>query len=535
MADFNFLLVLPVVTLTAYALLALLLVPFLRGNSRTLALVSLVGLGMTGVTLWKLWAVWREVGPMETAFGLVRIDGFGLFFSFILLIVAILSVLVSMTFLEREHADQGEFYALILFCVAGMFLMLHTTHLMMVLIGLEVFSLALYVMTGLTRGRVRSIESALKYFLLGAFSSGFMVYGMALLYGATGSLDMLRISATAASDPGPLLWVGMGLVLIGLAFKIAVVPFHQWVPDVYQGAPTNVTGFMAAATKTVAFAVLVRFLVGAFGDQSEIWVPMITWLAILTMTVANLVALAQTNLKRMLAYSSIAHAGYLLIALVCRPDDGVRAILFYLASYAFMTVGAFAVLAAVGRGDSRIGAGLHPARVVRPGLAASGARPGDAVLPVLAGRDPAHRRLPRQVRDLPGRGRLRAVPAGRGRRAQRHGSRLLLPARAGLHVHARAGDRRTAAAGLPGHGLGDGHRRGRRALPGPGPRPHPGTVPGPGLSPHLTSPEGGMSPFLGEFLTRRRPGTTMEQRPVGANWIRREGRGESSTPRVTSS
>jgi NADH-quinone oxidoreductase subunit N len=349
MADFNFLLVLPVVTLAAFALLALL---FFRGNRWALAIIWSIGLGVTGFTLFRLWDMWREVGPMETAFGLVRIDGFGLGFSFILLIVTVLSMLVSMTFLEREQADRGEFYALVLFCLAGMYLMLHTTHLMMVLIGLEVFSLALYVMTGMTRGRVRSIESALKYFLLGAFSSGFMVYGMALLYGATGSLDMLRISAVAASGAGPMLWIGLGLVLIGIAFKIAVVPFHQWVPDVYQGAPTNVTGFMAAATKTAAFAVLLRLLVGAFGAHDEVWVPIITWLSILTMSVANLIALAQTNLKRLLAFSSIAHAGYLLIAVVCRPDDGVRAILFYLASYAFMTVGAFAVLAAVGRGDS---------------------------------------------------------------------------------------------------------------------------------------------------------------------------------------
>jgi NADH-quinone oxidoreductase subunit N len=283
---------------------------------------------------------------------MVRIDGFGLFFSMILLVIGFLSVLVSMAFLEREEADQGEFFALILFCLAGMFLMLHTTHLMMVLIGLEVFSLALYVLTGLTRGRIRSVESALKYFLLGAFSSGFIVYGMALLYGASGSLDMLRISAAAAAEPGAMLWLGMGLVLIGLAFKIAVVPFNQWVPDVYQGAPTNITGFMAAATKTAALAVLLRFLLGAFGDQMEIWEPLIKWLAIITMTVANLTALAQTNLKRLLAYSSIAHAGYLLIAVVCRPEDGVGAILFYLTSYAFMTVGAFAVLAAVGRGDA---------------------------------------------------------------------------------------------------------------------------------------------------------------------------------------
>jgi len=352
MVDFNLLLVLPVVSLAAYGLLIMLLLPLWRGSFRTPAFVTLIGLIVTGITLVVLWQRWSVSGPMETAWGMVRIDGFGLFFSIILLVIGFLSVLVSMAFLEREEADQGEFYALILFCLAGMFLMLHTTHLMMVLIGLEVFSLSLYVLTGLTRGRIRSVESAMKYFLLGAFSSGFIVYGLALLYGVAGSLDMLRISAAAAAEPSAMLWMGMGLVLIGLAFKIAVVPFNQWVPDVYQGAPTNITGFMAAATKTAALAVLLRFLLGAFGDQMEVWEPLIKWLAIITMTVANLTALAQTNLKRLLAYSSIAHAGYLLIAVVCRPEDGVGAILFYLTSYAFMTVGAFAVLAAVGRGDA---------------------------------------------------------------------------------------------------------------------------------------------------------------------------------------
>jgi NADH-quinone oxidoreductase subunit N len=233
-----------------------------------------------------------------------------------------------------------------------MVLMLHTTHLMMVLIGLEVFSLALYVLTGLTRMRVRSVEASLKYFLLGAFSSGFFAYGLALLYGAARTLDMQEISTLAATNPPRTMWIGLGLVLIGLGFKIAIVPFHQWVPDVYQGAPTNVTGFMAAATKTAAFAVLLRFLMGAFGANSDIWIPLITGLSIATMTVANLMALVQRNLKRMLAFSSIAHAGYLLIAVVCKPEEGVRAILFYLTAYALMTVGAFAVLAAVGRGDA---------------------------------------------------------------------------------------------------------------------------------------------------------------------------------------
>ena len=352
MVDFDFFLALPVIVLASYGILAMLLSPWMRGNSRALGGVALIGLLMTGWSLYRLWTLVQVAGPQETAFGLVRIDPFGLFFSFIVVVVGFLSVLVSMSFLEREEADHGEFYALVLFCLAGMLMMLHTTHLIMVLVGLEVFSLSLYVICGLMRGRVRSIEAALKYFLLGAFSSGFFAYGMALLYGATGSLDMMRIGSIAASEPTTLLWFGMGLIVIGLAFKIGVVPFHQWVPDVYQGAPTNVTGFMAAATKTVAFAVLLRFLVGAFGNQTDVWVPMITWLAILTMTVANLVALAQTNLKRLLAYSSIAHAGYLLVALVCRPEDGVEAIVFYLTAYAFMTVGAFAMLSAVGRGDA---------------------------------------------------------------------------------------------------------------------------------------------------------------------------------------
>jgi len=353
MGDFNWLLVLPVVCLAAYGLLTMILSALFRGDSRGPVGATLVGLVMTGVILVVQWREWTIAGPQETAFGLVRIDGFGLFFSFILLIVAFLTVLMSLTFLEREGADHGEFYSLLLFCLAGMFLMLHTTHLMMVLIGLEVFSLALYVLCGLTRGRIRSVESALKYFLLGAFSSGFMVYGMALLYGAAGTLDMGGIGSAALGQPDNLLlWAGMALVLIGLAFKIGVVPFHQWIPDVYTGAPTNVTGFMAAATKTAAFAVLLRFLFGAFGGFSEIWIPLIFWLAVLTMTIANLVALAQTNMKRLLAFSSIAHAGYVLIAVVSNSTAGVEAALFYLAAYALMTVGAFAVLVAIGRGDA---------------------------------------------------------------------------------------------------------------------------------------------------------------------------------------
>jgi NADH-quinone oxidoreductase subunit N len=352
MGDFNLTLILPVVALAAFGLLSLLFAPALKGQSRVLGGISLLGIAVAAAGAGRLWTLWRAAGPLETAGGMVRVDGFGLFFSFVLLVVGALTIVGSLRFLEREEADHAEFYPLVLFALAGMVAMVLTTHLIMVLIGLEVFSLSLYVLTGLTRGRVRSVESSLKYFLLGAFSSGFLVYGMALLYGAAGSLDMRRIGSVAATSPSPMLWMGMGLVLIGLAFKIGVVPFHHWVPDVYEGAPTNVAGFMATATKTAAFAVLLRFLAGAFAGSQAAWVPLVTVLAILTMTVANLVALAQTNIKRLLAFSSVAHAGYLLIAVVCRPEDGVKAILFYLASYAFMTLGAFTVAAAVGRGDA---------------------------------------------------------------------------------------------------------------------------------------------------------------------------------------
>lgn len=353
MEAFDVRLVVPVITLVAYALLVLLSAPFFRrGMNALLGWIAFGGAALAAILNGMLWRDIPAGMVAETANGLVRIDRFGMFFTFVILAVTALSILVSIRFLEREEASHGEFYALMLLAAAGMVVMVSTTHLMMVLIGLEVFSLSLYVLTGLTRGRARSIEAALKYFLLGAFSSGFLVYGMALLYGTSGSLNLLDIGRVSNGDPGKLFWIGLGMLLIGFFFKIAAVPFHHWVPDVYQGAPTNVTGFMAAATKTVAFAVLVRILIGAFGDHPEIWTPIVKWLAILTMTVANLVALAQTDIKRLLAFSSIAHAGYLLIAMVCLPEAGVSAIVFYLTAYAFMTVGAFTVVAAVGKGDA---------------------------------------------------------------------------------------------------------------------------------------------------------------------------------------
>ena len=362
MTEFQLPLVLPVVILTAWALLTLLMTPFLRVTPRGIGGLlspwgaSLLGVAFAAVACVKQWIAIAE-GSATTAYGMVHVDRFGVFFSLLVLAIGFLSLLFSARFLEREDADHGEFYALVLFALAGMILMVQTTSLMMLLIGLEIFSVTFYVLCGTTRSRIRSIESALKYFLLGAFSSGFLVYGLALIYGASGSLILADVARAAMERPSAMLMMGLGLVVIGLAFKIAVVPFHQWVPDVYTGAPTNVVAFMAAATKTVAFAALLRVLVGAFGDRAAVWAPMVTWLAIITMTVANVIALAQTNIKRLLAFSSIAHAGYLLIAVVCLPEYGVKAILYYLTVYAFMTIGAFAVASALGRGDARAEAG----------------------------------------------------------------------------------------------------------------------------------------------------------------------------------
>ncbi len=362
MSELQLPLILPVVILVAWALLVLLMTPFYVETGRGLAAaVSPWSVSLLGVSFgaWACVRQWRTIGPdaATTAYGMVHVDRFGIYLSVLVLAVGFMTLLFSARFLEREGAEQGEFYALTLFALAGMVLMLETANLMMLLVGLEVFSLTLYVLCGLTRGRVRSIEAALKYFLLGAFSSGFLVYGLALLYGGAGSLNLAEIGRAAAERPSAILTIGLGLVIVGLAFKIAIVPFHQWVPDVYTGAPTNVTAFMAAATKTVAFAALIRVLVGAFGDEAAVWIPILTWLAVATMTVANLIALAQTNIKRLLAFSSIAHAGYLLIALVCIPELGIKAILFYLTTYAFMTVGAFGVAAAVGGGDARAESG----------------------------------------------------------------------------------------------------------------------------------------------------------------------------------
>jgi NADH-quinone oxidoreductase subunit N len=287
----------------------------------------------------------------------VLIDPQALAFHLIFVIVALLTVLMSVNHLKAEGYGFGEFFALIQFSVTGMSMMAASENLLTIFLGLEILSISLYVLAGFTRDRVHAIEGALKYFLLGAFSTGFLLYGIALFYGASGRIDLPGIASHLAAGRGgpadPMVLAAAGLVLIGLAFKVAAVPFHFWAPDVYQGSMAPVAGFMAAGTKAAAFAALLRVLDVALADDPmrARWSAILSVVAILTMVGGDVVALAQQNIKRMLAYSSIANAGYLLVAVVAggTGGQGGSIVLFYLAAYTFMTIGAFSVTALVGR------------------------------------------------------------------------------------------------------------------------------------------------------------------------------------------
>jgi NADH-quinone oxidoreductase subunit N len=301
--------------------------------------------------------LWRSGAQGTMLDGALVLDPQLLAFSLLFIVVATLTVLISLTHLEALDWPHGEFYALVLFAVSGMTIMAGTENLLSLFVGLEVLSIPLYVLAGFTRDRVYAIEAAFKYFILGAFSTGFILYGIALLYGASGSVTLHGIAEALAASRGgpidPILLAGGALLLIGLSFKVAAVPFHFWAPDVYQGSLAPVAGFMATGTKAAAFAAFVRVVGVALNGPpaKEQWIAVTSVVAILSMLVGNLVALAQQNIKRMLAYSSIANAGYLLVALaaVGKMDAEASSIVFYLFVYGFMTVGAFAVAAILGR------------------------------------------------------------------------------------------------------------------------------------------------------------------------------------------
>jgi NADH-quinone oxidoreductase subunit N len=349
-----------------------------------LAWISLVGVLAAAMLSYYLWdGSDRQLQDMVVA------DGYALFLKLVILIAAALSVLFSLRYVVAAGLAQGEYYTLLLLSSGGMMLMAAAINLMTIFLALEILSLALYILVGLDRRERRSGEAAFKYFLLGAFASGFLLYGMALIYGQVGTTSLAAVRDFVAA-PGAqvptLLLVGFGLMVVGFGFKVALVPFQMWTPDVYQGAPTPVTGFMSVGAKTAGLAALGRVALYAFGGAREEWVWVLAVLSALTMTVGNLAALRQTNLKRLLAYSSIAHAGYLLVGIVAGNALGVSGLLFYLFIYAWMNVAAFAVLIAVGQCEVAAGAGPSAG----PSFPGAGFRAGDTLVELtgLAARHP---------------------------------------------------------------------------------------------------------------------------------------------------
>jgi NADH-quinone oxidoreductase subunit N len=313
--------------------------------------VTLLGL------LAALAAAFVAYGQPGAAFQqMLIVDGFATFFRVIVIIVAILAVLCSGQYLRRERSEGGEYYALILFSVAGQGIMATSNELIMMFIGLEISSIATYILAGYLRDDKRNNESALKYFLLGSFATAFLLYGVAWIYGITGSTNLVeirRVLTTGNLESMSLVGVSAALMFVGFAFKISAAPFQVWAPDVYQGAPAPVAAFMSAGPKAAAFAIFIRVYMTAFEPISSRWEPIVWITALATMTVGNFAALTQTNIKRLLAYSSIAHAGYVLVAVTTHSQIGTQAAMFYLASYAFMNIGAFAVVTHFARQGER--------------------------------------------------------------------------------------------------------------------------------------------------------------------------------------
>ncbi|HXQ28065.1 MAG TPA: NADH-quinone oxidoreductase subunit N [Gemmatimonadales bacterium] len=310
-----------------------------------LAFATLV-LGLAAT--WWLW--WRRATPVGAP-AMIALDDYRLAATALFLGTAALTVLLSQGYLEREGLLAPEFYPLLVFATLGMMLMAAGDDLMVIFLGLELMSICVYVLTGIDRGSAKAAEAAFKYFLIGAFASAFLLYGIALTYGASATTNLTLLGTQVrilGLGHSPMLLLGLGLLLIGFGFKVAAVPFHMWAPDVYDGAPTPVTAFMAAGVKAAAFVALVRILVEGFAGVAT-WHGILWWLAVLTMLGGNLIALAQRTVKRMLAYSSVAHAGYLLAAVATGTPLGSAAVLFYLLAYVLATLAVFALLAAKGR------------------------------------------------------------------------------------------------------------------------------------------------------------------------------------------
>ena len=362
--------IVPLLCIVAAAIAAMVAEAFRApGERMPIAPLGIIGLIGAAASAYLLW------GHKAESFGVVVADNYAIFVIWTLVIVGVLSIAISAPVVEREGLPAGEYYALMLFSLSGMMLMAMATDLLVIFLALEVLSLAIYVLTGIRRDSPVATEAALKYFLLGAFASAFFLYGIAFTYGLTGSTRLDRVAALFSAQtmaPSPLHLVAVGLLLVGFAFKVSAVPFHMWTPDAYEGAPPPVAGFMSTGVKAAAFAAFARVFLTAFESLHPDWSPVLWVVAAATMVLGTVVGVAQTSIKRLLAYSSIAHGGYLLVALVAANQTAKSAILFYLLTYAVTNIGAFGVISLIEtasrpRDQVRDYAGLA---AERPGLAA---------------------------------------------------------------------------------------------------------------------------------------------------------------------
>lgn len=352
-------LIMPSLVIVSTMLIVLIFDLFDAISKKVLGHITIAGAGVALVESVRMLQN-KEFG---TQFGgMFEVDAYSLFFNIIFLVSTILVTLISLSYLGRDDRKQGPYYLLILLATLGMMLMAAGNELIIVFLGLELMSLSLYVLAGYFRDNPASSEAGMKYLLLGAFASAFFLYGIALIYGATGTTSIPGIAEFLTPDSkSPLLFAGVFLLIVGFGFKVAIVPFHQWAPDVYEGAPTTIAAFISAGPKAAGFAAFLRIFIEALPDITPEWNTILVVLAMLTMTVGNVIAIAQTNIKRMLAYSSIAHAGYILIGLTAASsaveairDDGVSSAIIYLLVYCVMNIGAFGavILAKTADGES---------------------------------------------------------------------------------------------------------------------------------------------------------------------------------------
>lgn len=354
MPSINLAVIAPMLTVFVWASALLLVDLFFipQDNKRLTAYLALGGLALAALVALPLWGTATSSftsGP-DNPHGMVVLDNYALTLTWILLLVGGIAIAIALDYLPRQGIEQGEFYTLILFAVGGMLLLVQGTDLIVLFLAIELLSITLYVLTAFAYPRLSSEEAAMKYLILGAFAAGFFVYGIALIFGATGTLNLFDIGMYLNNHPGAdhtLILIGTGLVLVAFGFKIALVPFHMWTPDVYEGAPTPVAAFMSVGTKGAALAALLRILELALPTLQSHWLPVLGILAALTMIVGNVGAIIQTNVKRMLAYSSIGHAGYILLGIMAVSEHGTEGFLFYLLAYALTNMGAFAVVIAL--------------------------------------------------------------------------------------------------------------------------------------------------------------------------------------------